>query len=207
MNKPSKKLLTIFVIVSVILLGIILKVAFKPAGNMKTEIGSRVKGRSDAPVKIVEFADFQCPACANGAKIIKELVKQYPDSIRLEMKYYPLTIIHKNTLLATRYAECAARQGEFWAYHDLLFERQKIWSDMLDPKDAFEQFAQEVKLAPSQLKFCLEDKAIDALITKFKEEGNLMGVKSTPTYFVNGAMLVGSKTIQDEIIKRIPLPK
>ena len=207
MNKPSKKLLTCLVVIIVVLLGSILKIVFKPSTGIKAEVGSRVKGNPEAPVKIVEFADFQCPACANGAKLIKELFQKYPDSIRLEMKYFPLLNIHKNTFLATHYAECAARQGSFWAYHDLLFERQKIWSEMIDPKDAFEQFARELKLDPNQLKACLGDKSVDVLITKFKGEGNLAGVKSTPTYFVNGQMIVGSKTIQDEIIKRIPSPK
>lgn len=158
------------------------------------------KGNPKASIKITEFADFQCPACAEGAKYLKGLMKTHPQAIYLEMKYFPLQM-HQHAYLSARYAECAAWQDRFWPFHDHLFERQANWRKLTDPQPAFEVIAKDVNLDLAQLKECLADPAVSEFIDKRKAEGEALGVRSTPTYYVNGKMVVGAKPLQLEMDK------
>lgn len=159
---------------------------------------AKVKGKKDAPIQIVEFIDLQCPACAKGAQHLKKIIKQYPGKIRLELKYYPLSI-HQHAFLSAHYAECAARQGQFWPFHDYLIDKQEYWAKLSDAKPTFELFAEWSQLDPRELKNCLEDKSVEGFILKDKSEGKMLGVKSTPTYFVNDKMFVGFEQLEAEL--------
>ncbi len=163
--------------------------------RMKT---SRVKGNPNAPIKIVEFIDFQCPACATGAKMIKEKMEIYPDQIFLEMKYYPLAM-HQHAFTSSYYAECALRQGKFWEFQDLLIGRQIMWSNLPEVKTVFDDMAKEVGLKQDKLEACLQDEKIKETVMKTREEGDLLGVKSTPSYFVNDKLIVGSNNLKSEL--------
>jgi len=98
---------------------------------------AKVKGDVNAPIQIAEFVDFQCPSCAHGAKDLKKFMGEHPNTIRLEVKYFPLKM-HKHAVLSARYAECAARQNKFWPFHDYLFKGQNKWKRLLDAKPVFE---------------------------------------------------------------------
>ena len=197
----SKPLVTLLIIVIIIAGILIVKTYFAPARLDQQRIAlARFKGDAKAPVKIVEFIDFQCPACAVGAQYLKKLMAEHPNLIRLEMKYYPLTM-HKHAFLSARYAQCAAQQDKFWPFQDLLIERQAQWQGLIDAKPSFELIASEIKLNKSQLENCLKDEKVEAIIFKEKAEGTALGVKSTPSYFLNGTMLVGSKSLELEIDK------
>lgn len=199
----SKKIVTAVIVVACVGIIYILR-AFPGLWPLRTAADvaalSHSKGNPKASIKITEFADFQCPACAEGAKYLKELIKQHPQAVYLEMKYFPLQM-HQHAYLSARYAECAARQGRFWPFHDHLFERQANWKKLTDPQPAFEVIAEDVHLDPVQLKDCLADPAINAFIDKNKAEGQALGVRSTPTYYVNGKMVVGAKPLQLELDK------
>ena len=158
----------------------------------------KVKGVKKAAVHITEFIDFECPACALGSVYLKKLMAEHPQAIRLELKYFPLPM-HKYGFLGARYSECAGRQGKFWPFHDLLIERQANWKRLDDAKPAFEVMAQEIGLRPETLRQCLADDSVDTLIRKDKTEGDALGVKSTPTYYVNGKMVVGMKSLELEL--------
>ena len=171
--------------------------------NVKPEeirVGSlaRVRGNDIAPIKIVEFMDFSCPPCAMGSKYLKAQIQENPGLIRLEMKYFPLRM-NENFAISARYAECAARQGKFWQYHDILVEEQAKWKKYMDPQTVFESYAKRSKLNIKQLDACLQDKTVFQNIVELKEEGEMLGVSSTPTYFINGKKIVGLKSLDEEI--------
>ena len=172
--------------------------AFRKDGS-STNV-SRMKGSNNAPIKVTEFIDFQCPACAHGAAYLKKTIEEYPEAIRLELRHYPLQS-HQYGFISSRYAECAARQEKFWPVHDLLLARQSNWKRLADATPAFEQIAIDSNLDQQELKACLDEGAVDEIIQKNKDEGKALGIRSTPTYFVNGKMIVGKKSLEDEITK------
>lgn len=163
--------------------------------RMKT---ARVKGNPKAPIKIVEYIDFQCPACAAGANKIKEYMNDHPDKIFVEMKYYPLAM-HPHSFTSAYYAECALRQRKFWEFHDLLIGRQAMWSQLPEVKSVFDGMAKELELKMDKLESCVNDEKTKEVVIKTREEGDLLGVKSTPTYFLNDKLIVGLKNLKSEL--------
>ncbi len=209
--KSSKQRFTLSLIVTCIVLLVGLKYVvqyFRTANLKKDMAAARSKGKATAQVRIIEHIDFQCPACAYGAKLVKEYFDKYPDKIFVEIKYHPLPM-HKHSMISTRYCECAARQGKFWPFQDSLLERQAEWSILLDPKTTFEDIAQKAGLDLTALNSCVADPAVDKFIQEELEQSNALGVKSTPTYFINDKMVVGGielKKILDKNFEPLPMP-
>jgi len=201
MSKMSKKSVSIIVMIIAVAMVYCFKAFLAPQwiGSTK-ESPARIKGSKNAPVKIVEFIDFQCPACANGAKYLKQFMEDHPGQIHLEMKYFPLSM-HAHAFMSSRYAQCAAYQGKFWLFHDALIDRQSQWSRMINAQPAFDIMANEVALNPRKLEACLKDSKTDEAVNQDKIEGQALGIKSTPTYFINGEMIVGTKSLKAGIIR------
>ena len=162
---------------------------------------ARIKGSPKAELHIIGFSDFECPACANGAKILDAYLKMYPQKIYFEARYFPLIQIHRYSLRAATYAQCAARQNRFWPVHDQLFQKQSEWKDLLNVDVFFMGIARNAKLDEKALESCLMDPGVQKIILKDREEGRQRGVKSTPTYFINGQVFVGPKSLEDELSK------
>ena len=114
------------------------------------------------------------------------------------MKYFPLAS-KKHSLPSARYAECAARQGKFWPFHDLVLRRQKEWKKHRDARPAFEQVAKEIGLDLNELAVCLEDESVVKLILSEKAEGKALRINRTPTYFINGKMVISSRSMIREL--------
>ncbi len=167
-------------------------------------VASRTKGNPKARIKITEYLDFQCPACAKGALLIRDALHKYPSELYLEVKYFPIASIHENTMQATSYVECAARQNKFWDYQYPLLERQKDWAKALKPKFIFQDIARQVGLDMPRLDVCLADENVTAAINRDRADGKSLGIESTPTYFLNGKMVVGHKTLIAELEKMLP---
>lgn len=196
MSGNNKVIITIIVVALTI--AAVVGVRWYASNQNVDTVSGRMKGNAEAAIKIVEFIDFQCPACAQGAKMLNARIKQHPDKIHLEMKYYPLKM-HAHAFLSSRFAECSARQQKFWEYHDKLIYSQDEWSKVVNPFPNFQQMAQEVGLDLDQLQKCLGDTKIDKIINEHKEEGRSLGVRSTPTYFVNDEMVVGTRDLDKKI--------
>ncbi len=201
MGKPSKKFFTFLVIVFCVGIISIAKFFVTPSVASSSKMNSlKVKGERNAPIQITEFIDFQCPACAQGAKFLKKFMQDHPSLVRLELKYYPLSM-HHHSFVSARYVQCAGRQGKLWAYEDELIEKQHQWEMLFDAKPAFDFIAQDVHLDISKLNTCLQDPQVDAQIEADKQEGQSRGVRSTPTYFINTKMVVGSVQLETEVNK------
>ena len=159
-----------------------------PVLPVSTE-GDRLVGPDQAPITIVEFSDFQCPYCQLSVKVLKELRQLYGDRIRLVYRDY-LGSNHTYALQAAEAARCAGEQGQFWAYHDLLFERQspgRGWD--------FPSLANELGLQADAFHGCLNSGRYRDHIMKDLQDGLKLGVMSTPTFFVNGRPLVGAQPL------------
>ncbi len=167
-----------------------------PPTNKESRSQVRAKGNPSAPYRIVEFIDFECPACAAGAKYLKDVMEKNKSLIYLEMKYYPLERIHRHAFLSAMYAECALRQGKFWAFYDQLIDQQPKWRQLGDATPAFVSMARKVGLDLQRLDACLQDPSTREAVEKTRAEGRRRQVRSTPTYFVNGQMVVGLRNLK-----------
>jgi len=206
MAKLSKREFTILLICICIVGVIIAKflIDYSREG-LKGGAALRSKGNPKASVQIIEYIDFQCPACARGAEMLQEIMVKHPEKIYVQVKYYPLGM-HKHAFIAARYGECAARQAKFWPFLDLLLKRQSAWTILDNAEPAFRQVGSEVGINPGKLDACLKEDSVDRVILEEREQGNSLGVKSTPTYFINTKMIVGTKSLTDELKKYIEAP-
>jgi protein-disulfide isomerase/uncharacterized membrane protein len=164
-----------------------------PAALLGTD--AHRKGSPAAPITIVEFSDFQCPFCGKAAKDLRELVRRNPQ-VSLVFRHFPLDTscngnvtraMHDNACLAAYASECAARQGRFWEYHDLLFENGERLG-----RDALVTYAQRIGLDARAFEQCLDDPATRARVTADIEAASRAGVSSTPTLFINGRLVEGA---------------
>lgn len=199
-NKPIIVLILIFACIGLIL-GVKTFINFLNHDLILTA-SERSKGDPKAPIKIVEFIDFQCDPCALGSGYLDKFMEEHPGIVRLEAKYYPLGK-HQHAMTSARYAECAARQGKFWPFHDLLFQRQKQWVNLDDVSGIFDLMAQEVHLDLDILNVCLRDKTVDTLIKHNKSEGRSIEVLMTPTFFVNEKKIIGKANLEPELNRLI----
>jgi protein-disulfide isomerase len=158
----------------------------------------RMRGRSDAPIKIIEYADLQCEPCAEGAQKLKEYMKAHPDDISLEFKHFPLEN-HKNSLRAAIYSECAGRQGKFWTFVDKLFEQQDKWKNLINADGFFGQTAYDLRINKSQLFQCIANPEIKQAILKQKERGEFLDIDTVPTYYINQEIWAGDEGLIEKI--------
>ncbi len=165
---------------------------------------ARAKGNPQARVKIVEFIDFQCPACAYGIKYLKTFFDQHPNDIYLQVRYFPLTNMHHHAMISALYSECAARQGKFWALDDLMIPQQSQWAQLINPEPVFQAMAAQAGMNIDQLNTCLASDDARKVINDEKSLGQSLGIVSTPTYFINNKMVVGTKSLQDELKTYFP---
>ncbi len=147
-----------------------------------------VYGKEDAKVTIVEFSDFQCPFCAKGADILNKVKKTYGNKVRVAFKNFPLPF-HNHAEKAANAALCANEQGSdyFWKMHDEMFAHQ----DALDP-EGLKKAAAKLGMKAADFNKCLDENKLAAQVQAEMAEGRTLGVKSTPTFFVNGQLINGA---------------
>jgi protein-disulfide isomerase len=137
------------------------------------------------PVKLDEFADFQCSSCAMLAAIIFQLERTYGSRIQVTFWYFPLPI-HRHAREAAFAAQAASLQGHFSEMHDWLFQNQANWSKAADVRPLFDSYAKEIGLDLAQFRHDFESKQVADRITADQERGIALGVENTPTLFIDG---------------------
>lgn len=162
-------------------------------------------GLPTAKVTIVEFADFQCPACRTAYPILQSLLEAYPQQTRLIFRHFPLIENHANALPAARAAEAARQQGKFWEMYDRLFATQAEWSglDAAAATDFFYQQAAMIGLDGERFKQASGDDSLAARIAADRADGEQLGVRGTPTLYIGGQEYTG--TIAFEALKNVIL--
>lgn len=158
-----------------------------------------VKGAADAKVTIVEFSDFQCPACKATNPLVEKVANLYPDQVRVIFRHFPLSSIHSNARLAAQATEVAAQDGKFWEYHDLLFEEQLTWSQLEKKEEYIEQlaiYAEELGIDKDNFLERIESDHIKSLVTEDLTAGGRLNINATPTLYVNGQPISASQLMQ-----------
>lgn len=197
-NRPFGAILAV---VAVVGLGVLGWVVSRPAKVVTLDpslppvaAAGIVKGSPDAPVEIIEFADFECPGCAfyatmTGPDVMKKLVET--GDVRFRFMDFPLTDIHPNTIAAHNAAHCADEQGKFWEMHDLLFRDQDRWDARATrtPKRVIERLAGEAGLDVAAWNECFDSGRKLPQIAANRKEGERLRVGSTPTFLIGGQLV------------------
>lgn len=147
---------------------------------------SPVKGNPDAPVTIVEFSDFECPYCSRGNQTAQQVLKAYPNSVKLVFKNLPLPF-HNEATPAAKAALAAGKQGKFWEFHDALFANQQKLGQAF-----YEETAKKLALNLEQWKTDMASAEVEAAVTADQEQAKKLGVHGTPGFFVNGVKIAGA---------------
>jgi protein-disulfide isomerase len=164
-------------------------VATDDAPVIKVPIGtSPARGPADAWVTLVEFGDFECPFCGEEEPVVEALLAMYPADLRLVWKNFPLTSIHPYAQGAAVAAECADEQSLFWPMHDLLYANQSA----LTATDLANYAGEVPGLDVTTWQACLTTPAPAQVIANDEALGGTVGVNGTPTFFVNGEIVVGA---------------
>ena len=214
MKKDMK--LVIFPLIALVIFGVLLAVFNKkeatpeeatsvaPKANIQ-RVGNYTKGPVDAKVTIVEFFDPECEGCAAFHPILQKILSEYPQDVQLVARYM---LFHGNSYPAALALEGAGKQGKYWEMYSILLERQNEWSHQEKPVTSiFEGFAKELNLDLTEFNKSYDDLTFQAALAKDVEEGKMLGVRGTPTFFINGQILMNlsyndlKNAIDKELIK------
>ncbi|MBP9719064.1 MAG: DsbA family protein [Candidatus Levybacteria bacterium] len=174
--------------------------SFKAVDKKVLVAGKNTVGSTKSKVTIVEFSDFQCPACGAFYPDMKKILSEYDGKVQFVYRHFPLPM-HKNAMKAAEAAEAAASEKKFWEMHDKLFETQSEWSEVDDPTALFVSYAKSLGLNEKKFKKALDEDTYLATIQRGIQDGTKAGVNSTPSIFVNGRKIEGAATIQDVGVK------
>lgn len=144
------------------------------------------QGPDGAKVTVVEFSDFQCPACKQAHFKLSEVLDKYKDKIKFVYRDFPLLGKHPDALPAAIAANCANEQGKYWEMHNSLFTASSL------KENDFKTFAGKLALDAGKFDACLKNPATEAEVRKDLDDGRTYGVNSTPTFYVNGYLVVGA---------------
>lgn len=146
--------------------------------------------------ELVEYSDFQCPACGTFYPIVEEIVLAHKDTLAFTYRHFPLPQ-HKNALSASYAAEAAGAQGKFWEMHELIFKSQRDWSDSGAAEAVFEGFAKDLGLDIPRFKTDRNSQAIKNKVAHDKETGLKSGVNSTPAFYLNGKKMGNPRSAEE----------
>ena len=168
--------------------------------NVKVEAGDTagfrgyVLGSATAPVEVIEYADYQCPACQSFDVVEFPYVKErliQTGRVRWVYRDFPLDVPHKWTRLSAHSAACANDQGKYWEQHSSLYEAQPEWSGSNDAGDMFRDFAQTNGMDVAKYDACMSSLKYAGRIQASSDEGLRLGVNSTPSFIIGGRLYAG----------------
>jgi protein-disulfide isomerase len=159
-----------------------------------------VRGASDAPVTLVEYGDYQCPACGMAYPFVHALLERHGRDVRFVFRNFPLSQVHPLASMAAQVAEGADTFGKFWEMHDWLYVHQPAWTQ--SGATGIADGVQAVGIPPSALEQALDDPALAERVRQDFMGGVRSGVNGTPSFFINGQLHVGGFDALDAAIAR-----
>lgn len=181
--------------VAILVFAIIKENVNKP--NLPTPIvdavsaADQAKGNKEAKVVLIEYSDFQCPACGQLYPNVKKLSEEYQGQTLVVYRHFPLSQVHKHAELAAYAAEAAGKQGKFWEMHDKIFEGQADWSTG-GARDTFISYARDLELDIEKFESGMDSDEVKEKVKNDYKSGIKAGVDATPTLFLNGSQLVNA---------------
>lgn len=155
--------------------------------TLKVTDNDHIQGVKNAPIELIEYADFQCPYCRKANYIVKNLQEKLGSDLKFVFRHFPLAELHANAVHSAIAAEAAGKQGEFWRMHDLLFDNQEYLQDY-----NLVEYAQQIGLDISHFEADFESDECYRKVQNDYENGLKAGVQGTPTFFINGQRFEGN---------------
>lgn len=154
--------------------------------NAGITISDHITGGSDAKATLVEYSDFQCPACGEFEPVVEDILKQYGDQLKFEYKNFPLIQIHPFAEPAAVAAEAAAQQGKYFEFHNMLFAKQSEWTAGMAPGTFFSKYAKELGMDVLKFEQHQRSSMIKDKVKADYKAAVALGLTSTPTFYLNG---------------------
>lgn len=157
--------------------------------TVPVSVADHIRGNPSAAVTLLEYGDYQCPACGDAYPLIKQLQQTYVEDLCVAFRNFPMTQSHPLSRLAAEIAEAAGTLGEFWPMHDWLYEHQASWSEA--GPDALRSLVRKLAIDVPAIEDALRDPGVDARISRDFNSGVRSGVNGTPGLFINGRLFQG----------------
>jgi protein-disulfide isomerase len=154
-------------------------------------------GGATSTVVLMEYSDFQCPACRSYYPVVREIMQEFGDQITFAYRHFPLSGIHANAEFAARAAEAAHKQGKFWEMHDLLFEKQNEWANVADVLPIFESYADLLGLSKTQFMADFVSKEVKDFVRAERTHALTSGLQGTPSFFLNGKQIPNPGSVEE----------
>ncbi len=173
------------------------------SSNSSGQTSNHVIGGGSTGVVLVEYGDFECPACYQFYPVIEQVKAKYKDEITFQFKHFPLVDIHQNALVAARASEAAAMQDKFWEMYSALYTNQQSWTQTTDPTPQFESFAKQLGMDVEKFKTDLKSQATNDIVQADVAEAKEKGLNSTPTFFLDGEKLTDARDTVEYFSEKI----
>jgi len=187
------------------------KDATAPESNIQTS--NHIRSEGTTGVTLIEYGDFECPACGAYYPLLKQLGEKYKGQVTFQFRNFPIASIHRNAMVAHRAAEAADLQGKFFAMHDVLYERQQEWAKVSNPISILESYAQELGLDMTKFKQDMSSAAVNDVIQADLRAGQALNVSGTPGFVLNDKLIENpndleafSKVLDDAIKEKTTGP-
>lgn len=194
---------TVVVIVILTIVGLFwLVTAPSPSQNQVVNVApvstrDITKGNKNAPVTLIEYADFQCSACAVYHPLVNKILQTYSGKIFYVYRMFPLTNTHPNSRISAQAAYAAHKQGKFFEVSDMLFNKQDEWVSLEDPTTAFADYAKMLKLDINKFKKDLNSDETKKYVDTSEQEALSEGLDATPTFILNGKKITNPSSLDD----------
>ncbi len=165
--------------------------------NLDINASDIIKGSETAKYTLLEYSDFQCPACATYHPLIKKLAEEFPTDLKVVFRNFPLSEIHANANPAAYAAGAANAQNKFWEMADILFSRQGEWAQLDKPEEKFVSYAEELGLDIERFKSDMNSATIKDKVSKDRISAENNNLNSTPTFFVNGQKITNPSSYNE----------
>lgn len=153
-------------------------------------------GNADAKVQLIEYADFQCPACKAADPLIKQLLAEYPTQVRFAYRYFPLKTIHTTAMISAAAAEAASMQGKFWEMKTLLYTNQEAWAGQQNADQIFVGYAQQLNLDTAKFRQDMYSDAVQKKVQADYDEAGRLKLDHTPTFVVDGQVVANPSSYE-----------
>lgn len=207
----DKRFWSVLAVIAIILIGIFVFTNSNKASAPSSGAGgltNHVEGSASTGVKLVEYGDFQCPACGGYYPLVKQVFDKYQSQIQYQFRNFPLYQIHQNAMAGARAAEAADLQGKYWQMFDKLYTENGLfyqaeqqgqnyptWISSSNPLDDFSGYASSLGLNVAKFKTDYASKTVNDRIQADLKEGNRLKVDSTPTFFLDGKRISNPQSL------------